>query len=392
MGRRATGHVWLQGGRWHARLRTVYFGSFEDEQTARQVVKAALKIDADAAPDLLSVYGPAWLDARETSGLIRGIDSERSTWRQHIETAAFYDWPLRKIRPRDIDRWLRKLQQKRAAKVTRSGDTAVISESDRALGQSAVTQARRVLLSCLQSACLDGKLSSNPVREVRVPKRAVVVEDSDAWAWLTLAEIGQLFGAVDALENRSRALYYRAAFSVAIYVGLRQAEIWGLRWEDLDLDVERPQVRVRRSSRGPLKSATSRRNVPLLPAARDALRAWRDRDGVTRATGVVFPADGGGTHARGYDAQWDKSWRARATSRDYVTFHDLRHTCASHLAQGSWGVQLSLRELQDWLGHSSIAVTQRYSHLCPDALAGRVHAALDPAKLHGFSGGHQKST
>ena len=41
-------------------------------------------------------------------------------------------------------------------------------------------------------------------------------------------------------------------------------------------------------------------------------------------------------------------------------FHDLRHSCASYLAQSG----ASLLEIADVLGHKQISVTKRYAHLC----------------------------
>ena len=67
-------------------------------------------------------------------------------------------------------------------------------------------------------------------------------------------------------------------------------------------------------------------------------------------------------------------YRMRAGITRRVRFHDLRHTCASHLVMGTWDITLSLMETAQWLGHSSLSVTQRYAHLCPDRLAARVAA------------------
>ena len=47
-----------------------------------------------------------------------------------------------------------------------------------------------------------------------------------------------------------------------------------------------------------------------------------------------------------------------------VTLHTLRHTCASRLVQAG----MDLYKVRDWLGHSSIQVTERYAHLAPDSL------------------------
>lgn len=48
-----------------------------------------------------------------------------------------------------------------------------------------------------------------------------------------------------------------------------------------------------------------------------------------------------------------------------VTLHTLRHTCASRLVQSG----MDLYRVKEWLGHSSITVTQRYSHLSPSNLS-----------------------
>ena len=51
-----------------------------------------------------------------------------------------------------------------------------------------------------------------------------------------------------------------------------------------------------------------------------------------------------------------------------MRFHDLRHTCASHLLMGTWGRAWKIEEVCAFLGHSDITVTQRYAHLSPDHL------------------------
>jgi RNA:NAD 2'-phosphotransferase (TPT1/KptA family) len=51
-----------------------------------------------------------------------------------------------------------------------------------------------------------------------------------------------------------------------------------------------------------------------------------------------------------------------------VRFHDLRHTCASHLVMGTWGRVWRIEEICALVGHSGIGVTQRYAHLSPDHL------------------------
>ena len=72
--------------------------------------------------------------------------------------------------------------------------------------------------------------------------------------------------------------------------------------------------------------------------------------------------------------QSDKAWawaREQMGLKDDTEFiiHALRHTCASRLVNA--GVDLYV--VKEWLGHSSIQVTERYAHLSPNKLA---HAAM----------------
>ena len=156
-----------------------------------------------------------------------------------------------------------------------------------------------------------------------------------------------------------------------------------MRWEDVQLDGGRHELIVRHSHKGPTKSGKVRR-VPLFEPARLALKAWKDVCPKNK-DGLVFPTVRGERRPRRDDAGWsDQSipvrdrkvggpthkpgWKTLAGITRRVRFHDLRHTCASHLAMGTWGRVWSLSEIRDFLGHSSIVVTQRYAHLSPEHL------------------------
>jgi|HubBroStandDraft_1064217.scaffolds.fasta_scaffold294225_2 hypothetical protein len=72
-------------------------------------------------------------------------------------------------------------------------------------------------------------------------------------------------------------------------------------------------------------------------------------------------------HVAGF-ARWLSTRRTLRQVVREVRFHDMRHTCASHLLQGTWRRRWRLEEVKDFLGHSSIIVTQRYAHLSDHAL------------------------
>ena len=160
----------------------------------------------------------------------------------------------------------------------------------------------------------------------------------------------------------------RVIFTVAIYTGLRAGELWGLRWTDLDC--QRAVIHVARSYRDAPKGGKTR-EVPMLAPVLEALSMWKEE--CPRALGnlVFASAWDADMHRVGYDADFGK-YVVRVTNRD-VRFHDMRHTCASHLLQGSWAPSylerpLRLEEVRDWLGHEDIKTTQRYAHLSADAV------------------------
>jgi integrase len=183
------------------------------------------------------------------------------------------------------------------------------------------------------------------------------------------AEIEKLLGA--AAEHRLIAL-----FTVAARTGLRQGEILGLGWADVDLDGGMLHVRgtldrdTRR--RGPTKTSESAASVPLIPAVVIALRAHRSRQleeriaaGRWREPERVFVTREG----RALDGRAVTRMLHRMQDRHGVRrfrFHDLRHALATGmLASGAspFDVMVAVR-------HSRIGTTvDQYGHRTPEQMA-----------------------
>jgi len=135
---------------------------------------------------------------------------------------------------------------------------------------------------------------------------------------------------IDALARAQHLPQVKAAIYIAAYTGLRSGEILALQPEDIKLGV----IHVRTSKSG------KPRMVPVVSTVRPWLR--------------YLPI---GLHA---------STLSHAVSRTMpgVRLHDLRHSCASLLIAAG----VDLYTISKILGHSSIQVTQRYSHLETKAL------------------------
>jgi integrase len=164
----------------------------------------------------------------------------------------------------------------------------------------------------------------------------------------------------------------QAFYVLANLLGLRRAEVLGLRWDDVDLDAERLQVtqtlqRVEGSLQLlPPKTRHCRRTVPLPPPCVEALRQHRarqDREHLALGpawtdSGLVFTTTiGTPIEPDNLRRSWDKV--REATGDPQARFHDLRHTCVSLLLDAGSPPHV-VREI---VGHSAIDVTMTiYAH------------------------------
>lgn len=160
-----------------------------------------------------------------------------------------------------------------------------------------------------------------------------------------------------------------AVLEVLYGAGARVSELCGL---DLgDLDARERTLRL-------LGKGGRERVVPLGEPAVDALEAW-----VRRARPALVEPSGRVPHALFLDQRGGRlgprSARrivrsaAERAGLGRVTPHTLRHSFATHLLEGGAG----LREVQELLGHASLATTQGYTHLSRGHLV-ETHAAAHP--------------
>jgi integrase len=214
-----------------------------------------------------------------------------------------------------------------------------------------VSNVRATLAKLLASAVEWGVLPAMP----KLPR--VKVEDPP-WDFLTSDEAARLLdGARDDSE--------RLLLSFAMSTGCRAGELLALTHSDLNLTAG--LVTFRKSASwgvvGPTKSGRERR-VPLTATLRGTL-AHRMR----APEALVF------TRADGSPLKLDDLhtilWRAcRVAGLRKIRFHDLRHTFASALVAAN----VPLRQVQAWLGHSSLRLVERYAHLSPHQHVGLIKA------------------
>lgn len=184
-----------------------------------------------------------------------------------------------------------------------------------------------------------GWIRDNPMRRVTKKKegrgRVRILSDSERERLLAAC-------------RASGAWYLEPAVILALSTGMRQGEILGLRWPDLDL--KRDRLVLEDTKNG------DRRGVALVGPARDVLAdlsKYRRID-----TDLVFPETGS------FRWSWLRAVR-RAKIIDF-RFHDLRHTAASYLAMNG----ATPSEIAAVLGHRTLAMVKRYAHLHDEHIEG----------------------
>jgi integrase len=240
------------------------------------------------------------------------------------------------------------------------------------LSAATVKKMHVVLRKALAQALSDGVIPRNAADGVKLP-----------WAGGSTEEIQPLnFEECVAFLKASRGERLEALYVLAVHCGLREGELLALRWEDVDLDVPKPALLVRRTltrgekGRGWVVGASTKsgkgRRVRLTRQAVVALKDHRKRQleermrlaGLWQDQGLVFPNETGSLfNPSNLRNRSFKRIKTRSGVREDLRFHDLRHTCATLLLREG----VNAKVVSEMLGHASITITlNTYSHVLPD--------------------------
>ncbi len=373
--RRANGEgsIYLDRGRWRGavawtdrdglRQRRVLSAPTQAE-VRRQVAELRAQLDhglPPAKPETVAEFLAGWLGpARQRIRPATWYRTEQAV-RNHL-LPALGRLPLAKLAPADVER-----------------TTAAMVASG--LSPRTAQMARAILRRALADAQRDGLVHRNVAALARAPH--VPVRSLTAGRdYLAAADLRRLV-------SESRVHPLGPLVTLAATTGLRQGELLGLAWADIDAEAGTLTVRraLARSWTGwelaEPKTAKSRRTINLPAAAltaldrqralQDAAReaagdAWQDVDGLAFTDAVGRPLRGPDvTHA------FQKLLAAAGLPR--IPFHGLRHTYATTALSAG----VTLRTVSDALGHSTIAMTaDRYAGVTPDQKR-EAAAAMDRA-------------
>ena len=308
-----------------------------------------------------------WLEGYVKSNChVRTLDGYQSIIETHL-IPAFGHIQLKQLNPQTIQAYYGKAIEK--------------------LSPRTVAKHHRLLSQTLKYAVRQGYLGRNPCELVDAPSWK-----GKAMRTLTPGEVEVLF---ETAEGNS---YYPVVYS-AVSTGLRQAELLGLRWRDIDLDFLSISVcQVLYKRRGVCefkepKTAHSRRRVAMTPKLALYLRAYRtEREAICHELGKVLTLDNlvfTSIEGKPLDPcvlTHNFTRMARRAGLEGIRFHDLRHTFASLMLLR----RAKPKVISEALGHATVAFTMDvYSHII-DGMQSEAMALLDEVLPVGKNGVSQK--
>lgn len=173
---------------------------------------------------------------------------------------------------------------------------------------------------------------------------------------------------------------YELMYKMTAFYGLRRSELCGMKWSSIDFEnntitlnssivqtcVNNKLVLIKKDI---MKNASSKRTMPLIPEIKEALLELKDKQERNKAyfkngynqefLEYVWVDDIGKLVNPNTVTSHFKTFLEH-NGLPHIRFHELRHSCASLLI----ACDVSLKEIQEWLGHSAISTTADiYSHL-----------------------------
>ncbi len=236
----------------------------------------------------------------------------------------------------------------------------------RGLATSTVTSHLNVLNAIFKYALKRGLVAANPVALIDSSDRGAKVERDVDHVWSD-EEITNLVSASEYLARQPESRYdYSPLIRVALATGLRQGELLGLQWQDIDLTEGVLHVRRQWSRSGEYtlpKTRAGARRIPLAADTVAVLKGLKEKafgKGFSAPESPVFASKIGTplTHrnvqARGFAAA------AEHAEIEGVTFHSMRHAFASRMIAAG----INPVTLAHLLGHTDASLTlNRYATL-----------------------------
>ena len=368
----------------------------EADHRLRAVNPTAAAPAPKAASPSFSTFATKWLAAYPTSAENRPGTIEEKEFHVRVHLAPYWkDTPLDKIDSMAVAHMIGDMKKK--PKLVTSGKFTKKLSATKTISAKTVRNIAQTLHKILATAHEWKILGDMP----KFPKRKTVNAPWDFYTaqesalLLTMTSLGQR---VRRPTDRGRPEFARSSLEdrvilrFALRTGARAGEQLAVTWGDIDWIGKKVHFR-RQYHRGEfceLKAGPSRA-VDLAPDLIEELKAWRASQvtalDVRRGLGsesedsprdLVFPLGSDPAAPRDIHHLRDilRRYSKRAGLRR-IKWHELRHSFASQLVSAG----VPLKQVQEWLGHSTIHMTMRYAHLAPSSGAGFIAVLSRPGAV-----------
>lgn len=231
-------------------------------------------------------------------------------------------------------------------------------------------------------------LDSNPIDRVERPKKEHYIP-----AYYDSQEINRLFELVAGTD-------LEVPVKLAAFYGLRREEVLGLRWKAIDFEentitINHTVTQIEENGKtvtvasDTTKTKSSMRTLPMVPQFRKLLlRKKEEQAELRRVCGKCYNKEFldyvcvNALGERIKPSYLTNSFPAFVVKNGMrrIRFHDLRHSCASLLLANG----VSLKHIQEWLGHSDFSTTANiYAHLDYQSKITSAEAILGGLKMTG---------
>jgi integrase len=315
-------------GRWI--MRTLAAETLTDARRERESLLAGLREGRVASPARIT-FADAFAEYQDA----RALSERTRAHEKHL-----------------LDRHLAKFKARRAQTITASDVARVLRGMRDAYSPWTQVAVYRIMAGTFALAVRRGILTRNPMDGLATSERPKQ-RNARRIALLDASTMARLV----ASGSSDR---WKAAIALAGYAGLRLGEIRALTWADVDFDANAVHVRRALLPDGTPKAPKTEagiRTVPMLPALRRLLAAWKLRSPRTCPMRlVVCTADGAHVYERNLRRELEQA-KAKAKlggGEERLSWHSLRHSFASMLATD---LELPATTLARLTGHADAGFT-----------------------------------
>lgn len=268
--------------------------------------------------------------------------------RAHRRTKQIMEWNfdcfmntrIDKITNRDMDKWQRLKKEGRL-----KGEGLDQPHGGKPSAPATINRASGVLVAAISKA-VEWKL----IEINQIKGRKKLKTPRTAGKFMTDDEIGRIYNVLDNKKG-----YFRVLIRLLLNTGLRPKEAFTQTWDTIDFENRKIIVLDKYAKNG------TERKVPLNETIYRMLKAWKEQ----KVHDVyVFPNPTKTAPLTRVQKSWEKL--LKDAELPHYRLYDCRHSFASKLAN-TGGIPLKV--VSDLLGHSSIAMTEIYSHEDKDKMA-----------------------